>query len=153
MQGIKHVVECHCVLPQYQKAGKPYHQFVVFSILDDSDTCIPKHASCNNCGVIHNVIDICKSEILPGQETGAVMEISDAKLMLPTSLGNILESYNCEIHTWEHVLFLFENQMWDTKVILTKETTEIGDVSGKLLHLRGPGQYRLEPYIYRRVVQ
>lgn len=153
MQGIKHTVECHCVLPQYRQAGKPYHQFIVFSILDDSDTCIPKHARCNNCGVIHNVIDVCKSEILPGQETGAVMEISDAKLMVPQSIANILDSYNCDISTWEYVLFLLEGEQWDTKVILSKEQTETGDITGKLLHLRAPGQYRLEPYINRRSVQ
>lgn len=153
MEGIKHTVECHCVLPQFSKVGKPYHQFIVFSILDNSGTCIPKHAKCNNCGVIHNVIDICKSEILPGQETGAVMEISDARLMLPESISNILDSYQCDISTWEHVLFLFENTKWDYKVILTRETTEAGDISGKLLHLKGPGQYRLEPYINRRVIQ
>jgi len=152
MTGIKHLVECHCILPQYRQAGKPYHQFVVFSIIDDSDSCIAKHAKCNNCGVIHNVLDIGKSEILPGQETGAVMEIDDAKLMVPDSIGNILTSYGCDIATWEHTLFLFENQDWGSYVILNREETEAGDITGKRLYLKGPGIYRLEPYLNRRIV-
>ena len=85
MKGLKHLIECHCVLPQFRKReNPPYHKFVVFSLIDDSDTAIPKHARCNNCGVIHNVIDICKSEILPGQEVGAVMTKKDCGMMLPS---------------------------------------------------------------------
>ena len=74
------MVECHCVLPQYRNRKEVvYHSFVVFSIIDEAGTVIPKHATCNNCGVIHNVRDICKSEIIPGREIGAVIEIDDIK--------------------------------------------------------------------------
>lgn len=153
MQGIKHLIECHCVLPQFRQAGKPYHQFVVFSILDDSDTVLEKQARCNNCGVVHNVIDIGKSQILGGQEVGAIMDKDDVSLMLPSSLTNILKNYDCDISTWEQVLFLVQNDEWGSEVILTREEDESGDINGKKLLLKSPAQYQLVPYIYRRSVQ
>jgi len=151
MQGIKHMVECHCVLPQYRHIPNQYHQFVVFSMIDDSDTVIPKHARCNNCGVIHNITDICKSEILMGQETGAIIDKKDIELMIPSSVSNILNTYDCDISTWELVLFYIEHQMYGTQVILTKDQSEDGNITGKILKLNGPNQFRLEPYINRRI--
>ena len=139
------MVECHCVLPQYRnRTPTVYPSITVFSIIDESGTVIPKHAACNNCGVIHNVYDICKSEIIPGRENGAVMEISDAKLLLPDSISQILESYNCDIPIWEHVLFLLQEKYIGT-VTLTRKTDE-GLITGKLLKIQGPGKYSLEPY-------
>ena len=64
MQGFKHLVQCHCILPQYRKMKDPvFHKFVVFSTIDKKDNVEPKNVQCNNCGVIHKVFDICKSEI------------------------------------------------------------------------------------------
>ncbi len=142
------MTECHCVLPQYRNRKKPiYHKFVVFSIIDDSGTVIPKHAECNNCGVIHNVYDICKSEVLPGREMGAVMKEEDIKLLLNDSLINMLETYDCDVATWEHVLFLTQEKQKGS-VILNKQE-EDGIISGKVLKIEGPGKYRLDPFSYR----
>ena len=146
MKGIKHIIECHCVLPQYKNVAKPvYHKFIVFSIIDDSETIIPKHASCNNCGVIHNVYDVCKSEILPGKELGAVMQIEDCKLMLPSSINSVLENYNRSIEDYEHALFILQNKKWGDWIVVNREE-EDGTVSGKILKISGPGQYRIEPF-------
>lgn len=147
-QGVKHIVECHCVLPQYRnRTPITYHNFVVFSIIDESGTVVPKHAACNNCGVIHNVIDICKSEVLPGREMGAVMSIEDVKLLLPSSLTTMLEAYDCEVPTWEHVLFTIQHNLQD-KIVLSRDNEE-GIISGKILNIQGPGKYTLEPYSRR----
>ena len=146
MNGQKHLIECHCMLPQYRnQKNAPYHKFVTFSIIDDADSVVPKHAACNNCGVVHNVYDISKSEILLGQETGAVMAISDIQLMLPESLSNVLSSYDCDIPTWEHVLFTVQNNKYPTKIILNRET-EGNITSGKVLQMDSIGKYRIEPY-------
>jgi len=153
MKGIKHLVECHCVLPQYRKQkDPPYHKFVVFSILDDADTAVPKHAACNNCGVIHNVTDVCKSEILLGQEVGAVMTIEDCGMMLPSSVKQMLETYECEVPDWEHALFILQNEKWDDFIIMKREQTEIDDLTGKILRFSGPGKYRLEPFLQKRTI-
>ena len=117
----------------------------MFSIIDDADTAVPKHAKCNNCGVIHNVYDIGKSEILPGQETGAVMEKEDIQLMLPDSLKNILVSYDCDVATWENVLFVLQNAKFPCNIVLDKKEEE-GIVSGKMLEIVKHGSYNIKPY-------
>ena len=153
MKGIKHLIECHCVMPQYRRDPKPkYHSFVVFSLIDESDTIITKHARCNNCGVIHNVIDVCKSEILAGQEVGAVMTTQDCALMLPSGVKQMLEAYNCEVPDWEHALYILQNEKWGDFIIIHREETEQGDLTGKLLKFNGPGNYRLEPFMQKRIV-
>ena len=152
MKGLKHLVECHCVLPQYRRRkDPPYHKFVVFSLIDDSETVIPKHARCNNCGVIHNIIDICKSEILLGQEVGAVMNKQDCSLMLPAGIVQVLESYNCDVPDWEHALYILQNEKWDDFIIVDREETSQGDITGKILKFFGPGNYRLEPFLQKRI--
>jgi len=149
MKGLKHLIECHCMLPQYRnKANPSYHQFVVFSVIDKGDSVIPKHSICNNCGVVHNVYDIGKSEILAGQETGAVMQKEDIKLMIPSSLSDILASYDCDISTWEHVLFIIQNSNYPEKITLNRNIDE-GIVSGKILNLDGPNRYIIQPYSAR----
>ena len=121
MKGLKHLVECHCVLPQYRKQkDPPYHKFIVFTLLDDSDTVIPKHARCNNCGVIHNVIDICKSEILLGQEVGAVMTKEDCSMMLSKGITQVLDTYGCEVPDYEHALYILQNEKWDDFIIVNR---------------------------------
>ena len=153
MKGLKHLVECHCVLPQYRKDPEPrYHSFVVFTLLDDSDTVVPKHARCNNCGVIHNVIDICKSEILPGQEIGAVMTKRDCAMMLPAGIKQMLEAYECDVPDWEHALYILQNENWGDFIIIHREETESGDLTGKILKFIGAGNYRLEPFLQKRIV-
>tara|TARA_R110000851_G_scaffold107051_1_gene227013 strand:+ start:3946 stop:4404 length:459 start_codon:yes stop_codon:yes gene_type:complete len=146
MDCIKHLVECHCKLPQYRSnVNAPYHQFVVFSAIDNSETVIPKHAACNNCGVVHNIFDIAKSEILLGQETGAVMEKDDVGIMLPDSLKNILTSYNCGVPDWEHVLFVLQNEKFPESIIIDRNI-ENDIVSGKLLLISGHGKYNIQPF-------
>ena len=80
--GIKHLIECHCVLPQFRnRLDAVYHRFVVFSIIDADDNMVPKYAQCNNCGVIHKVIDVMTSEVALGNDNdAAVISIDDIKL-------------------------------------------------------------------------
>ena len=153
MKGLKHLVECHCVMPQYRKqADPPYHQFIVFSLIDDSETVVSKHARCNNCGVIHNIIDICKSEVMLGQEVGAVMTKEDCGMMLPAGVKQILETYECEVPDWEHALYILQNEKWNDFIIVNREDTEIGDLAGKILKFLAPGNYRLEPFLQKRTI-
>ena len=102
MDGIKHIIECHCVLPQFRnKENFIYHKFIVFSIVDDSDTVIPKFVTCNNCGVIHKIFDICKSHIMAGKdELKSQSSISDIKFTLNKGVVEILESYKQYINNY-----------------------------------------------------
>ena len=146
------MVECHCILPQFRThPNPPFHKFIVFSMIDDGDTVIKKHAKCNNCGVMHDVFDIGKSQVLAGQEAGAVLEIKDIELMMPSSLSDILKSYNCDLPIWEHVLFILQNDLWGTDVILTRDS-EGDSISGKVLKFVTNGNYQIYPYSMKEML-
>ncbi len=45
MFGLKHMVECNCILPQYRnQTPAVFHQFVVFSIINRDDELQPDYA-------------------------------------------------------------------------------------------------------------
>ena len=147
MRGVKHLIECHCTLPQFRDSRNPvYHRFIVFSEFDRNENVIPKYAQCNNCGVIHRVTDILKSEILTGNDTSvSIVGINDIKLSLPAGAVTVLESYNVDLPTWEEVASILENELWDSTVALTTESKD-GITEGKCLRIKGRAALRVEPY-------
>lgn len=147
MNGIKHLIECHCILPQYKNSKDPvFHKFVVFSIIDDSDTCVSKIANCNNCGASHNVYDICKSEIITGvEDSKSEMKIEDFKLSLPPSLFELLVSYKKEICDFEYSQFIIDHEKWGSKIVLTKDNVE-NKVQGKVLNFISSERFKVESF-------
>ena len=148
MKALKHLIECQCILPQYKKADNPaYHKFVVLSIIDEADNVFEKFAQCNNCGIVHKVYDICKSEIAVGHESlNSLPSKEDFRLMLPSGVTDILESYNCELFTWEHVAFITNNDQVGERIIISKD--EIGGkLQGKFLTYQGNNRFIIEPFI------
>ena len=81
MRGVKHLIQCHCMLPQFRNMKEPiFHKFPVFSVIDNSDITIEKFSICNNCAALHKVVDICKSEIVIGADDRNVARtIEDVK--------------------------------------------------------------------------
>ena len=146
-KGVKHLIECQCILPQYRdRQDSVFHRFIVFSEVDDAENVIPKYAQCNNCGVIHRVSDIAKSEIIMGNdESVSIVNISDIKLSISPNVVTVLESYTVDLPTWEHVQFIIENKIWGSHVILTSES-KAGRMEGKLLKFTGHGTIKIEPY-------
>lgn len=151
MEGIKHLIECQCVLPQFRNANPPvYHKFVVFSVVNDSDSVINKVAQCNNCGILHKVFEIGKSEILTGDEDGtsSVLTKEDIKMMLPSNVSNVLENYSADLPTWEQCLFIVENKRWDTAVVVSREVNEDNGTSkGKIMRIAEGGGIKLETFV------
>ncbi len=146
--AFKHLVECHCVLPQYRDRDDViYHQFVVFSEFDDDDNIIVKHVQCNNCGVIHRIVDVGKSEIVVGRDaSAAVVSISDIKLSLPQNIINVLESYNVDLPTWEHAAWVLNNEKWGSMVNLASEEKS-NNVEGKYLLISSPTSLKVEVFV------
>ena len=142
-QGAKHLIQCHCILPQYRDHPRPiFHKFPVFSILED-DKVIEKLSQCPNCGVIHKVTDLCKSEIASGKdESKGVLEIKDIKISLSERLIELLESYSCDLSTWEHAQFIVEEKRWGEKVRVTYEESE-DDILAKFLVFIDEDKYRI----------
>ena len=148
MNGINHLIECQCILPQYKKRNNPpFHRFVVFSIVDDSDDVVEKFSQCNNCGIVHRVYDICKSEIASGHESlNSLPSKDDFKLMLPSSVTDILNSYDCDLYKWEHITFILNQDRVGDRIILSKD--EIGGkVQGKFLTYNGNSKFTIEPFL------
>lgn len=146
MTGVKHLIQCHCVLQTLRNAPTPvYHSFVVFSIMDDDGNVIPKDAECNNCGIIHKIVDICKSEITTKEKSSAIMTIKDISMMISTELINVLVTYDCDLATWEQAHFNVSNQKWGEKIILTKESND-GLTKGKLLTFDAHNKFKIEPF-------
>ena len=151
--GQKHLIQWHCILPQYRKSSVPvFHKFVAFSVIDN-DVVVPKYVQCNNCNAVHKVYDMCKSEIIPGRdELRSVTTIEEVEFGLPEDIVNLLKTYECELPTWEHVKYVFDEDAWGTKIILTRDQIE-DEVQGKMLTIKQRNKFILENYISREVVK
>ena len=152
-EGIKHIIECHCVLPQYKnRPDIVYHRFVVFSEIDDSDTVLPKYVQCNNCGVVHKIVDVRRSEILAGtDELYSMRSIDDIQLTMPNDVSDVLNSYNCDLPTWENAEFILRNGKWGSVVVLTRDYLG-DDTQGKLLSFIGPSDFKIESFINKSTI-
>ena len=130
MKGARHLIQCHCMLPQYRGKSVPvFHKFIVFSIMDDKGDVIPKLAECNNCGVIHNIIDLCKSEI--------VHNVEDA--MSIVSVDDI-------IATIPDVKFIYDNDLWGETVVIAKD--QVNDSSQiKILTIKSESRVKIDSHI------
>jgi hypothetical protein len=144
MKPVKHLIECRCILPQFR--NNPivvFHKFVVLSFLDDNDQVVPKLEACNNCGVIHKIVDFCKSTIL-NENIMSVLTISDIKDSLPEKLVIIFEQNNIdEKATWELAKYIIESELWGEQIILSKEIVE-NEVFYKSITILGKTLYDIK---------
>jgi hypothetical protein len=121
VEGLKHLIQCHCVLPQYRNANPAiFHKFVVFSLVED-DVVREKIVQCNNCGVLHRVVDHCKSEIIHGKESSsAVRTVEDIELNIPEKLAAYLKSQNVDVATWEQIEWVLDNPQ-DIEIVIRRD--------------------------------
>tara|TARA_R110001583_G_scaffold27302_11_gene97795 strand:- start:439 stop:921 length:483 start_codon:yes stop_codon:yes gene_type:complete len=148
MKGFKHLVQCHCVLPQYRnRKNIVYHKFVVFSLVDDEGEVVTKFSQCNNCDVVHRVIDFCKSEISHGvEDSNSVITIDDIRPQLDEKIINVLESNSCDLATWENVQNSILNEYWDEPIVIAKDKIK-GESQIKLIILKSEEKYLLENHV------
>lgn len=139
------------MLPQYKNSAEPvFHQFVVFSVLGDDDTLTAKYVNCNNCGATHKVVDLCQSEIVIGkEESNSAMKITDFKIMLPSSVYDLLVQYSRELADFEHANFILDEEQWDSTIVLSREDMNGDLVQGKLLRFVSKDKFRMESYSYQ----
>ena len=148
MNFIKHTIQCHCILPQYRNREDPvFHKFVVFSKIDESDTLVSKYVNCNHCSVVHKIYDVCKSEIIVGKEDiSSVVTIDDISLMIPSDIVSVMESYECDLPTYEHVLHILQYKLFKESVVLTRDVME-DEVVGKKLSFDKAGMVSIESFV------
>ena len=151
--GQKHLVQCRCILPQFKKLqDPPRHKFIVFSTIDDENKPVVKFVQCNNCGIIHKVTDVGRSEIVNGREhMGSIVSIDDLKSSLPEKLVGVLEANGCDLPTWENVQFIIENKQWGSFVVLVSEE-EGGIRQGKFVRILGESMFKVDSFTRDEVV-
>lgn len=147
MEGTRHLIECQCILPIFKdRKDPPFHKFPVFSVIDADENVVSSLAKCENCGSIHKIIEICKSEIVLGKEDArGIQTIFDIKQALPANIINILETYKCDLSVWQHTKFILDNQKWGVSVVLENEAVS-AETSGKILTFLGPQQLNIESF-------
>jgi hypothetical protein len=153
-QGQKHLIKCSCVLPQLSKLkDQPSHEFKVFSIFDDeSGEFEPSFVQCDNCGVVHKVIDLCTSIVMRGkEELNSVVTVEDVKAVMPQQLSAVLEQNNADLPTWQQTAWLLEEKKWGTSLVLTSEYID-GTRQGKLLTILGEALYKVTSFTNETVV-
>ena len=143
-EGVKHLIDCHCILPQYRNADPPiYHKFVVFSVIEN-DNVEPKFVQCNNCSVVHKIVDICKSEIVAGLDfSSAITTLEEVKPALPDDIAAILDKNRCDLATWENVLFNLDNKPEGFEIPIAREEN-LGLTQVKVLVVNDKGKVRLK---------
>lgn len=152
--GQKHLVKCRCVLPQFKgRPDPPAHRFVVFSIIEDDDRVRVKFAQCNNCGIVHKVTDLCRSEIVQGREAmPSLVTIDDIRTSLPEQLTALLDANHADLPTWEQTQYIYENQRWGDIVVL--QTDVEGDLKqGKYVRILGERLFKVDTFAREEYVK
>ena len=144
--GQKHLIKCRCILNQFRsRKDPPSHQFVVFSEIDDSGAVVPKYTQCNNCGIVHKVVDITRSIIVGKESSPAILTLEEVMLSIPASISNVLEKNKADLATCEQTKFILENKKWGEFVVLNSEL-EDSVRQGKCLHIFGENLFKVEPF-------
>jgi hypothetical protein len=57
------------------------------------------------------------------------------RLLLPTALVDLLESYSCDINIWEQAVFIRQNKKWGEKIKLSSDSSETENSAKFLIFL------------------
>ncbi len=120
----------------------PAYEFVVFSELVDGNVQV-KLVSCPNCGIIHKIIDICKSELLNRDDSRALVSLEDVKVSLSEPLIAILEKHDVDMSVWEQSKWIVENAQWGSFVQLEQEKVKGGKIV-KIMKILGTSLFSIE---------
>lgn len=145
--GQKHLIACRCVMPQFRSLpDPPVHRFVVFSVIADDGTVEPRLVQCNNCGIVHSVTDLTRSEIVKGKEFAqSIATIDDVRASMPEQLAAILDRAGADLATWEAARFCLDEQRWGDFVVLTSDAVE-GSRQGKYVRVLGPSLFKVDTF-------
>jgi len=146
MLGTKHLIQCHCVLPQFRKMDNPiFHKFVVYSRLNNKNNFERKIVRCNNCDAVHRIIDFCRSEIvIKVEDSDIIIDEEDIKLGLPERLVKILEKNNSDLPTFEAIDDIINNKAWGSEVVISRQSLDVEKTHLKILEIKGPESFRLK---------
>lgn len=148
---IKHLIECNCILPQFQKSNPIiFHKFVVFSEIKPNGDFIQHYAKCNNCGAVHKVIEVQESQTIAKESHPTIETLEEIKQSLKVEnekLASMLDVYEIELPTYQEIKFIFNNEDWGKSVVLFKEQLETkGEYAGKQLLIFSKNLFKIESF-------
>jgi len=143
---VKHLIECRCSLAQFRGwDNPPNHKFVVFSELEGLTGVKPSHAQCNNCGIIHRVVEVGESITLKKENLRTLTTVEDLEGQMPVWLTQLLKKNECELHVWQEAKFIMDHQLWGRFIVLSKER-EDDMVIGKICQILGENLHKIESF-------
>lgn len=146
-KGIKHVLKCRCILSQFRNMkNPPNHEFVVFSILEN-DLVEKSYVKCNNCGITHEIKDVCRSNILDKSDDWSVPTKEEVSIYFSEDLKNLLNSYEADLPTWQMAQWIIQENIWGEKLIIQKKEYE-DRVEGKTLTFVEKDRYKVDTFLY-----
>ena len=153
MPGIKHLVECHCVLALFKSSQKIInHKFPVYSKIDENGKVVPKIVKCNNCDTLHRVFDICKSEIKFGKDqTDVTLTREDLGYMLPSRLNDLLLKVDADISLFEHAVDIIEEKRWGEHIVIKREIIDERH-QVKLLEILSEEKYKITNEVIDNII-
>jgi hypothetical protein len=119
----RHLIKCRCILKQNKNSStNDFFAFITCSLVIDG-VVQTSFAECPNCGILHKIIDICRSEIINKSDlAGVTKTIDDIKLSLPEKLVTLLSAHELDISTWQHAANIIEHELWGNFIILKRES-------------------------------
>jgi hypothetical protein len=121
-----------------------YHKFPVYSKFNiKNGNVISKYINCNNCGITHQVYELCRSKIVVGkEETNAVRSINDISLNIDTKIIKILNEYACQVDVYEEIEDILENKIFPSSVIIKREVIDENNIV-KVLTINEKDYYKI----------
>lgn len=153
MKGQKHLVACRCILHQFKNSkNPPQHHFVVFSLLDDNDNVVSKYVQCNNCGIVHRVSELCKSQIVGSKEDlKHQMSLEEIKKSLGQQLSEYLDSNEADRATYEMCKFVVDNERWGERVVVSSERIE-QERHGKVIRIMSREFHIIDEFVEQTTI-
>lgn len=133
-------------MPQFrQMKDPPFHKFIAFSELDETQNLVPSLAQCPNCGVVHKIKEVGLSDILRKEDAPTLLTVDEIKSNLPEKLIQVLAKYELELHQWMEFKWILDNEDWGRHVVISKELLD-GEISGKFIQVIGKDLYRVDSF-------
>jgi hypothetical protein len=123
----------------------------VFSVIVD-DVVQKKYVQCPNCGIVHLVVEINRSDIVQNREhMSSALTIDDIRSSLPQKLSALLDANDVDQATWEQAKFICDEKRWGDVVLLTSDTE--GNVKqGKYVVIVGEGLFTVDTFVREEVI-
>lgn len=146
VEYVKHLLECRCILPQFKHIEPPrWHCFVAFSEVNEKGEVIPGFVQCNNCGIVHKVVEVGISTLINKDDTSCLPNLEDIKSGLPDKLVTLLTKADCDLPTYQEVLFILEHKLWGKAVVLNKEVVD-NTLVGKYILILGETLWKVNSF-------